>query len=50
MSQVKYHSFLSVRIVMDGGYLSVFWDDTDKHIYMKGSAEKVFDGTIELEE
>ena len=39
-----------VRIVMDGGYLSVFWDDTDKHIYMKGSAEKVFDGTIELEE
>ena len=39
-----------VRIVMDGGYLSVFWNDTDKHIYMKGSAEKVFDGTIELEE
>ena len=39
-----------VLIRMDGGDLQVYWDNIDKHIYMRGSAEKVFDGTIELDE
>ena len=39
-----------VLIHMDGGDLQVYWDNIDKHIYMRGSAEKVFDGTIELDE
>ncbi len=39
-----------ILIHMDGGDLQVYWDNIDKHIYMRGSAEKVFDGTIELDE
>ena len=39
-----------VLIHMDGGDLKVYRDNIDKHIYMRGSAEKVFDGTIELDE
>ena len=39
-----------ILIHMDGGDLQVYWDNVDKHIYMRGSAEKVFDGTIELDE
>ena len=39
-----------VLIQMDGGDLQVYWDNFDKHIYMRGTAEKVFDGVIELNE
>ena len=39
-----------VLIHMDGGDLQVYWDNIDKHIYMRGTAEKVFDGVIELNE
>ena len=39
-----------VLIHMDGGDLQVYWDNIDKHIYMRGTAEKVFDGAIELNE
>ena len=39
-----------VLIRMDGGDLEIYRDHTDKHIYMSGSAENVFDGTIELDE
>lgn len=39
-----------VLVHMDGGKLIIYWNNTDKHIYMRGSVEKVFDGTIELDE
>ena len=39
-----------ILIHMDGGDLQVYWDNIDKHIYMRGTAEKVFDGAIELNE
>ena len=39
-----------ILIRMDGGDLNIFLDNIDKHIYMRGTAEKVFDGTIELDE
>ena len=39
-----------ILIHMDGGDLQVYWDNVDKHIYMRGTAEKVFDGAIELNE
>ena len=39
-----------ILIRMDGGDLNIFLDNIDKHIYMRGTAEKVFDGAIELDE
>lgn len=35
-------------IVMDGGTLHIEWSETDRHVYMTGPAEFVFDGEIEL--
>ena len=35
-------------IVMDGGTLSIEWRESDKHVYMTGPAEFVFDGEIEI--
>ena len=32
---------------LPGGKLDVKWD-TDNHVYMKGSATKVFDGEVEI--
>ena len=32
---------------MDGGSLDIEWN-TDKHIYMTGTATKVFDGEISI--
>jgi len=40
----------SVRIVMDGGTLSIEWSATDSHVLMTGPATRVFDGVIETEE
>lgn len=37
-------------IVMDGGTLNIEWNEADGHVYMTGSAVKVFDGRIEYEE
>lgn len=37
-------------IVMDGGQLTIVWNENDNHIYMTGSATTVFTGTIELPE
>lgn len=37
-------------IVMDGGTLHIRWDGEDGHVYMTGSATKVFDGRITYEE
>lgn len=37
-------------IVMDGGTLTIEWDETSKHVFMTGPATKVFEGTIEIEE
>lgn len=39
-----------VEIVMDGGTLTIEWDEANGHVYMTGPAVKVFDGTIELKE
>ena len=36
-----------VRIVMDGGELSILWSSKDNHVYMTGAAAIVFEGTIE---
>ncbi len=35
-------------IVMDGGQLTIVWNENDNHIYMTGPATTVFTGTIEL--
>lgn len=40
----------TVDIVMDGGTLTIKWDEATNHVYMTGPAVKVFDGTIELRE
>lgn len=31
---------------MDGGDLNIYWDKTDKHIYMRGAAEKYLMGQL----
>ncbi len=36
------------KIIMDGGTLSINWDETTGHVFMSGGAEIVFDGEIEL--
>ena len=36
------------NIVMDGGTLNIEWRESDKHVYMTGLAEFVFDGEIEI--
>ncbi len=35
-------------IVMDGGTLHIEWCESDRHIYMTGPAEFVFDGEVEM--
>lgn len=35
-------------IVMDGGSLDIEWREEDKHVYMTGPAEFVFDGEAEM--
>ena len=35
------------NVVMDGGTLTIEWDEKSNHIFMTGSATKVFDGEIE---
>ena len=37
------------EIVMDGGTLSIEWNETDNHVYMTGPAAFVFDGEIDYE-
>ena len=36
------------QIVMDGGTLNIEWRESDKHVYMTGPAEFVFDGETEI--
>lgn len=36
-------------IVMDGGTLSIEWDEETGHVFMTGGAVKVFDGEIEID-
>ncbi len=36
------------RIVMDGGELTISWDEATGHVFMTGGAEIVFDGEIEI--
>lgn len=36
-------------IVMDGGELDIEWSETDRHVYMTGPAEFIFDGEITTE-
>lgn len=36
-------------IAMDGGTLHIEWRESDGHVYMTGTATKVFDGKIETE-
>lgn len=38
----------SVRIEMDGGTLSIRWDEQTGHVLMTGPATEVFQGTIDL--
>ena len=37
------------HIIMDGGALDISWDGTGRSLYMKGPAEFVYDGEIEVE-
>lgn len=37
-----------VLVHLLGGDLEIFWDETDNHVYMTGSAETVFEGEIDL--
>lgn len=37
-----------VTVRMDGGDLHIHWSEEDNHVYMTGSATKVFDGEMEL--
>ena len=37
-------------IIMDGGTLTIEWDEKTNHVFMTGPATKIFDGTIETEE
>lgn len=36
------------RIVMDGGELTINWDEATNHVFMTGPAEFVFEGSIEV--
>ena len=36
-------------VQMDGGVLSICWDEATNHVFMTGNAVKVFDGEIEVE-
>jgi diaminopimelate epimerase len=38
------------NIAMDGGTLSIEWNEENNHVYMTGPAEFVFDGEIEVSE
>src|SRR5574344_2123379 len=38
------------NVVMDGGTLTIEWDEKSNHIFMTGPATKVFDGEIEVED
>ena len=38
------------NIAMDGGTLSIEWNEENNHVYMTGPAEFVFDGEIEISE
>lgn len=40
----------NIKILMDGGMLQITLDKSDGHIYMRGEAETVFDGTIETDD
>lgn len=37
-------------IIMDGGTLTIEWDETDSHVLMTGGATRVFDGEAEINE
>lgn len=36
------------KVVMDGGPLTIRWDESSNHIYMTGGAVKVFEGELEI--
>lgn len=37
-----------VNVYLLGGVLTVYWDEKNNHVYMKGPAKTVFEGTIEI--
>ena len=36
------------KVVMDGGPLTIRWDENSGHVYMTGGAVKVFEGELEV--
>ena len=38
----------TVCVEMDGGEVMIEWDENDNHVYMTGTATKVFEGEIEM--
>ncbi|KAA6351969.1 Diaminopimelate epimerase [termite gut metagenome] len=36
-------------IIMDGGVLTIVWDEPSGHVFLTGKPEKVFDGTITID-
>ncbi|MDD6837480.1 MAG: diaminopimelate epimerase, partial [bacterium] len=39
-----------VQVIMDGGPLTIHWDEKDGTVHMTGGATRVFEGTIQVEE
>ena len=37
-------------IIMDGGTLTIEWDEQTNHVWMTGPAVKIFDGILKIEE
>ena len=37
-----------IKVHLLGGDLEIFWDASNNHVYMKGPAEHVYDGEIDI--
>lgn len=38
----------TTKVIMDGGPLTIRWDESSGHVYMTGGAVKVFEGELEI--
>lgn len=38
----------TTKVIMDGGSLTIRWDESSGHVYMTGGAVKVFEGELEI--
>ena len=47
-SAVRGKTGRKTKVVMDGGPLTIHWDESSGHVYMTGGAVKVFEGELEI--